>query len=207
MDRADRQKLIMLVLLTILFAYFGWYGVGAFKGVSGLRQEAAKLKTERDQLQTEVQNAQVMVANLDRIRKEREALELQLRELSRRLPTEAESAQVLRSLETQARKAGLTVGAVKRRPSRPQELYVEVPMEVSFSGGYQQLRSFAEEVSKLPRLATLNELTVRTFTPTTTGGKVPEPATESTDSVNAQMVTVVYQARPETLGGPAPVKP
>jgi Tfp pilus assembly protein PilO len=74
-------------------------------------------------------------------------------------------------------------------------------MEVSFSGGYQQLRSFAEEVSKLPRLATLNELAVRTFTPATTGGKVPEP---STDSVNAQMVTVVYQARPETTGAPAP---
>lgn len=204
MDRADRQKLIMLALLIILFAYFGWNGIGAFKGVAGIRAEAAKLKTERDQLQTEVQNAQVMVANLDRIRKEREALELQLRELSRRLPTEAESAQVLRSLETQARKAGLTVGAVKRRPSRPQELYIEVPMEVSFSGGYQQLRSFAEEVSRLPRLATLNELTVRTFTPATTGGKVPEP---STDSVNAQMVTVVYQARPETLGGPEPAKP
>jgi len=199
MDRADRQKVIMLVLLVILFGYFGWYGVAAFKGVSGIRQDAAKL-------QTEVQNAQVMVASLDRIRKEREVLELQLRELSRRLPSEAESAQVLRSLETQARRAGLTVGAVRRRASRPQELYVEVPLEVSFSGGYHQLRRFAEEVSQLPRLATLNELRVQTFTPAATGGKVPEP---SPDSVNAQMVTVVYQARPEAVGGPgpAPAKP
>ena len=101
-----------------------------------------------------------MVANLGRIKREREALEVQLRELSRRLPSEHESAQVLRSVETIAGKSGLTVGQVRRRPNRPQELYVEIPMEVGVGGGYHDLLKFADQLAQLPRLVTLNELKV-----------------------------------------------
>jgi Tfp pilus assembly protein PilO len=148
-----------------------------------------------------------MVQNLDRIRKERQALEVQLQELSRRLPSERESAEVLRNVETLARKAGLAVGQVKRRAPRSQELDVELPVEVGVTGGYQQLRRFSDELSQLPRLATLNELAMKTFSPAN-----PTPGTaaaQSTDTVNVQMVTVVYQAppRPEPAAQPAPAAP
>jgi len=169
MDRADRQKLILIVLVIIIVGYFGYYGVGAFAGVSGLQAEADKLQRERDDLQRQVQNAQAMVANLDRIKKEREALEEQLRELSRRLPGEHESPQVLRSVESLAGRSGLTVGLVKRRPVRPQELYVEIPMEVGVGGGYSDLIKFADQLSQLPRLVTLNEFRVQTRGPAPPG--------------------------------------
>src|SRR5437867_5631291 len=124
MDKAERQKLILLILLIGIVGYFGYYGLGnMFQGVSGLQAEAAKLRRERDDLQQQVESAQRMVANLDRIRKEREALEVQLRDLSRRLPGEHESAEVLRNVESLARRAGLIVSQVRRRPIRPLELY------------------------------------------------------------------------------------
>src|SRR5262249_7406080 len=124
MDRAERQKIILVALLILGVGYFGWAGIGAFGGVRGMLEQTAKLQRDRDDLQQQVRNAQQLVANLGRIKKEREALEAQLRELSRRLPSEHESAQVLRSVETLAGKSGLTVGQVRRRPNRPQELYV-----------------------------------------------------------------------------------
>lgn len=196
MEKADRQKLVLVILLIAIVAYFGYYGVGAFAGVSGLRAEAAKLQRERDDLRQQVQNAQIMVANLDRIKKEREALELQLREISRRLPGEHESAQVLRSVETLARNSALTVVQVRRRPARPQELYVEIPMEVGVGGGYHDLVKFADQLSNLQRLVTLSELRVQT--------RLPAPSAQGTavrdetpGSVNAQLVAVVFQAAPE----------
>ena len=165
--------------------------------MKGFRADAAKLATERDALQTEVSNSRQMVANLDRIKREREALEVQLRELSRRLPTEAESASVLRSVETLAGKSGLTVGQVKRRPNRAQELYVEIPMEVAVGGGYHDLLKFTDQLAQLPRLVTLNEVKVlarqRAGTAPTLGTR---GADMSPGSMRADLVAVVFQATP-----------
>jgi type IV pilus assembly protein PilO len=197
MDRAERQQIILVCLLILGAGYFAWSGIAGFAGVKGLRDETAKLAVERDGLQREVSNAQQMVANLGRIKREREALEVQLRELSRRLPTEHESAAVLRSVETLAGKSGLTVGQVRRRPNRLQELYVEIPVEVGVGGGYHELLKFADQLAQLPRLVTLNEVKVqarqRSGVPAAPGGRGTDLAP---GSMRADLVAVVFQAMP-----------
>jgi type IV pilus assembly protein PilO len=203
MDRAERQKLILLALLIVGVGYFSWAGIGAFAGVRGLREETAKLERERDDLQQQVRNAQQMVANLGRIKREREALEVQLRELSRRLPSEHESAQVLRSVENLAGRSGLAVGQVRRRPSRAQELYVEIPMEVAVAGGYHELLKFADQLAQLPRLVTLSEVRIqgrgRTGAPSTGRGADLSPG-----AMRADLVAVVFQAVPMPAPAAAP---
>ena len=174
--------------------------------MKGLRDETAKLAVERDGLQREVSNAQQMVANLGRIKRERETLEVQLRELSRRLPTEHESAAVLRSVETLAGKSGLTIGQVKRRPNRPQELYVEIPMEVGVGGGYHELLKFADQLAQLPRLVTLNEVKVQARQ--RAGAPAAAPGGRGTDlspgSMRADLVAVVFQAMPVPAAAATP---
>jgi type IV pilus assembly protein PilO len=206
MDRAERQKIILISILIVAVGYFGWFGgLLGFAGVKGLREESAKLELELTKLQRDVRDAKQMVANLDRIKREREALEAQLRELSRRLPSEAESAAVLRSVETLAGQSGLTVGQVRRRPNRPQELYVEIPMEVGVGGGYRDLLKFADQLAQLPRLVTLNEIKVqarqRSGAPAT-GGRGTDL---SPGIVRADLVAMVYQATPAP-GGAAPAQ-
>ena len=215
MDRAERQKVILVIILILGVGYFAWSGLAGFPGVKGLRVEAAKLEVDRDNLQKQVTDAEQLVANLGRIKREREALEVQLRELSRRLPTEHESAAVLRSVESLAGKSGLTVGQVRRRPSRQQELYVEIPMEVGVGGGYHDLLKFADQLAQLPRLVTLNEVKVlarqRSGAPAT-GGR----GTDLTPGVmRADLVAVVFQAipipaaaaTPGAAAAPQPAKP
>jgi type IV pilus assembly protein PilO len=204
MDRAERQKVILVCLLILGVGYFVWSGIAGFVGVKGLRAETAKLEVERNRLQKEVRDAQQMVANLSRIKRERETLEAQLRELSRRLPTEHESAAVLRSVETLAGKSGLMVGQVRRRPNRPQELYVEIPMEVGVGGGYHELLKFADQLAQLPRLVTLHELKVQARQ----RSGVPAAGGRGTDlapgSMRADLVAVVFQAAPMPAAAAAP---
>lgn len=206
MDRQERQQIILIGLLILGVGYFAWSGLAGFPGVKGLRDETAKLAVERDGLQREVSNAQQMVANLGRIKREREALEVQLRELSRRLPTEHESAAVLRSVETLAGKSGLTIGQVKRRPNRPQELYVEIPMEVGVGGGYHELLKFADQLAQLPRLVTLNEVKVQARQ--RGGASAAAPGGRGTDlapgSMRADLVAVVFQAMPVPAAAATP---
>ncbi len=206
MDRQERQQIILIGLLILGVGYFAWSGLAGFPGVKGLRDETAKLAVERDGLQREVSNAQQMVANLGRIKRERETLEVQLRELSRRLPTEHESAAVLRSVETLAGKSGLTIGQVKRRPNRPQELYVEIPMEVGVGGGYHELLKFADQLAQLPRLVTLNEVKVQARQ--RAGAPAAAPGGRGTDlspgSMRADLVAVVFQAMPVPAAAATP---
>jgi Tfp pilus assembly protein PilO len=210
MDRAERQKLILLCLLILGVGWFVYSGIGGFAGVRGLRDDAAKLEMERNNLRTEVSNAQQLVANLGRIKKERETLEAQLRELSRRLPSEAESAAVLRSVETLAGKSGLTVGQVRRRPNRSQELYVEIPMEVGVGGGYHDLLKFADQLAQLPRLVTLNEIRIQArprSAAAAAGAGSGRGADLSPGSMRADLVAVVFQAMPLPTGGATPGGP
>ncbi len=202
MEREELKKLVIVGLAILAVAYVGWNGFGPinWKGVAGLRADAATKAGERRKLETNVQSAQLQVANLDKIRKEREALELQLKEISRRLPSERESAEVLRSVESLTGRSGLTLAGVKRRSVRTQELYAEMPMEIGVGGGYHELVRFADQLSRLDRLVTLSEFQVNRPTP------VPgQPATAivTPGTVKAQMVAVVFQALPE----PAPAVP
>lgn len=203
MDKAERQKVILLVLMCILVGYFGYTGVGVFRGVSGMQADAARLQREREDLQQQVNSATVLVTKLGQIKKEREGLELQLKEISRRLPSEHESPQVLRSVETLAGNSGLTVTQVKRRPGRPQELYVEIPMEVTVGGGYHELVKFADSLSHIPRLVTLNEFRVQ-IRGSTAPGQAPDAAADAAPgTLSARLVAVVFQALPESAPGAA----
>jgi Tfp pilus assembly protein PilO len=202
-------------LLILVVYWVGWNGLGVlgWPGVAALRAETTKLDGERKKLEASVQNAQAQVANLDKIKRERETLELQLKEVSKRLPGERESAEVLRSVESLAGKSGLTLGSVKKRAVRSQELYAELPMEVGVGGGYHELVRFADQLSQLDRLVTLSEFAV-----TRPGSSVPGTRPEATAApgatVRAQMVAVVFQALPEPAlpaapapGAPAPGAP
>src|SRR5262245_54423292 len=153
MERSEMKNLLLMGLLIVAVAYVAWYGFGPLNwpGVASWRADADKLLIERRKLETSVQSAQLQVANLDKIRKEREALELQLREISKRLPGDRESAELLRNVESLAGRSGLTLAGVKRRPTRSQELYAELPMEVGVGGGYQELVRFADQLAQLDR--------------------------------------------------------
>jgi Tfp pilus assembly protein PilO len=198
MERAELKNLVMIGLLIVAVFYVGWYGFGPINwpGVASWRADAEKLLVERKKLETSVQSAQLQVANLDKIRKEREALEVQLKEISKRLPGERESAEVLRSVESLAGRSGLTLAGVKRRPTRSQELYAELPMEVGVGGGYQELVRFADQLAQLDRLVTLTEFGVSRPQPVP-GQPAAAALAPPGATVKAQMVAVVFQALPE----------
>jgi Tfp pilus assembly protein PilO len=205
MERADLKNLVLIGLLIVVVAYVGWNGFAAmgWRGVAALRADAEKSAADRAKLQNSVNNAKLQVANLDKIKKEREALEVQLKEITRRLPGERESAEILRNVESLAGRSGLTLAAVRRRAPRSQELYAELPMEVGVGGGYHELVRFADQLSQLDRLVTLNEFQVTR--PLATPGQ-PTSAAVTPGTVRAQMVAVVFQALPEptpTLPGAA----
>jgi len=196
MDKSQRDKLILCVggiVLCWVVSYFGVPPLG-LAPLATVQAEVAKLRTDRKTLDDSVRNAKAQVEGLEKIKKEREVLEVQLKELSRRLPSEREASQLLRKVEELTLKAGLQLAEVKRRPLRTQELYVEIPMEVGVGGGYRELLKLAEELANLERLVTLSEVAVSR--PAPGYGAPPGPG-----GMVSRLVAIVFQTLPE----PAPV--
>jgi Tfp pilus assembly protein PilO len=194
MEKSQRDKLILCVLGIILCIAVSWWGVPPFglPPLATVQAEVTKLKGESTALTESVNRARAQVDALKDIKKEREVLEVQLKELSRRLPSERETPQLLRKVEELSLKSGLLLTEVKRRPIRAQELYLEIPMEVAVGGGYRDLLKLAEEFSNLDRLVTLSEVAVTR----------PQPSLgqPSPSGVVARLVAIVFQTLPE----PAP---
>jgi len=176
-----RQKILMFVLLIVAVGVV-WY---LYLRPYGDRVEAHQREVR--QLQSEVELRRVQAANLDKVRKERAALEGQLAELLKRLPPEREIPQVLRSVTSLARGAGLTVVGIKRKEGRPQvsPIFVEIPLAVSLQGGYHGLLRFAEQIGQLPRLVTISEFLMK-----------PAPA-DAGFRIQADLVATVFQAPTE----------
>jgi Tfp pilus assembly protein PilO len=218
MDKAELKNVVAIAFAVLVLAWviYSGTGVGAlgWPGITAVKAETTKLQVKRRELQTRVNNAQEAVKNLDKIKQERAALEAQLKEISKKLPGERESAQVLRSVESLAGKSGLTLAGVKRRAVKTQELYAEIPMDVGVGGGYHDLVRFADQLAQLDRLVTLSEFQVQR--PGALGPGQALVAAGPPGSIKANMVAVVFQALPEpnemptaptTPGGPVPARP
>lgn len=182
LSATPRQKILMFVLLLVAVGVV-WY---LYLRPYGDRVEA--YQRDLRQLQTEVELHRVQAANLDKVRKERAALEGQLAELLKRLPPEREIPQVLRSVTSLARGAGLTVVGIKRKEGRPQvnPIFVEIPLEVSLQGGYHGLLRFTEQMGQLPRLVTISQIELKPAQPADAGFRL-----------QADLVATVFQAPTE----------
>ena len=202
MDKAQKQKLILIVLGLLLVGVIYYMGLPplGLPSLPKIQADVAKLRTEERALDQSVKQATAQVAELDKIKKEREILEAQLKEETRRLPSERETPALLRSVETLAGKSGLVIAEVRRRPIRSQELYIEIPLEVGVGGNYRDLLKFAEQLAQLDRLVTLSEvLVVRKEAAAKSGAAAAADGTPGT--VRAQMVAVVFQTLPEAPAG------
>jgi hypothetical protein len=98
----------------------------------------------------------------------------------------------------------LTVGQVRRRPNRAQELYVEIPMEVGVGGGYHELLKFADQLAQLPRLVTLNEVKIQGRARSTAPAGTGRGVDLAPGAMRADLVAVVFQAVPAPAPAAAP---
>ena len=209
MEQQEVKNVVAVGILVAVFAFLIYNGLGmiGWAGISGLKAEADKLQIERKKLEQSVTNAKALVSDLPRIKQERAALEAQLKEISKKLPGERESAEVLRAVESLAGKSGLTLAGVKRRTVRTQELYAEIPMEVGVGGGFYELVRFADQLAQLDRLVTLSEVQIQRPPPPVPGQTAAAAVTAPSGTIRANMVAVVFQALPEPSETPTAATP
>ena len=99
-------------------------------------------------------------AEVERLRRRRDVL-------VGALPAPRDASVLLRELQEIAAQSGLTVEAFALGAVLPRERFEEWPVRLELTGGFHDLTTFLDEVSRLKRIVTVSRMSIRALPPGT----------------------------------------
>lgn len=153
LERPKLQKIGILAATIILLAalYYSFF-------YSPRSDEMAKLadsvEIARNEKATKLQKA----ANLPRLIKDIQRLEMELTKAVAQLPNKKEIADLLRTISAKASQSGLDVLLFRPRVETFQEFYAEVPVDITVKGSFHNTVGFFDEVGRLNRLVNIDNI-------------------------------------------------
>jgi type IV pilus assembly protein PilO len=137
------------------------------------------LSTQIAEKQARLHDLEAERAKLQATLKDREKLKIDLAEVEARfkqattqLPEQKEIPELLRQVSNLGRDSGLEITLFRQQPERLQDLYAEVPVEMSVRGSYHQVALFFEKVRHLDRIVNVSDITIKNPQLTDTGLQV-----------------------------------
>lgn len=150
-----------LLLTVVVCAVAGWaYFLSGFLpfGYQAHQKKAAELRTQQEQLATELEKARRTVGNLPQLEREQKELERKWSQAEQLLPTSKEMPVLLSQITQAGEQAGVEFQMFKPDASRPQEFYNENPVQVEVKGGFHQVGVFLSRMANMSRIVNVSEL-------------------------------------------------
>jgi len=142
-----------LIIFLLVIGYFYVYLPGDDK-VTKLAEEITGVRGDRDK-------KKALSANLPKLQKEAQEWDAKLKAAMAQLPNRKEIPDLLSSLSTKAREAGLEILLFRPRAENFQEFYAEIPVDIVVRGGFFNAVTFFDEVGKLSRLVNIDNIDLK----------------------------------------------
>ncbi len=146
---------LLILLVAVIFAgyWFDW---------RNQVQELDAARQKEQQLRTSFLAKQKQAVNLDAYREQLATIEQEFGEMLKQLPNKSE----MEGLLTDINQAGLGRGLqfVLFKPDQSEtrsEFYAELPISIKLKGNYHDMGAFASDVSQLPRIVTLSNISLK----------------------------------------------
>ena len=141
-------------LLFVIFIFWQYF-------YSATLEEQTKLSEEKDSLETEITQEKRLAMNMPKIREEVKVLDVKLKFALQELPDRKEIPDLLSSISSLAKDAGLEVQLFRPKGEVTKDFYADVPVAVSVQGTYHQVATFFDEVGHLPRIVNIDQIVVK----------------------------------------------
>ena len=154
-ERPTSHKVGIWIATLLFMTFIFWQYL--YKAKS---EEAVKLLEKSENLEQEVINKRRVARNLKKFEREVEELNVKLKFALQELPDKQEIPDLLSSISSLARDAGLEVSLFKPSGERKRDFYAEVPVSVIVTGTFHQVATFFDEVGHLPRIVNINNISI-----------------------------------------------
>ncbi len=141
--------------VLIVVVVLGWFGY-----LSGQQETLERGRTEEQQLR-EAYKAKVRQAiNLEGLMKQKEQINEYVATLEKQLPSKAEMDALLSDINQAGLGRGLQFELFKPGQVLVKDYYAELPISIRVTGSYHDIGSFTSDIAHLPRIVTLNNLSL-----------------------------------------------
>jgi type IV pilus assembly protein PilO len=117
-------------------------------------------KTEQD-LKVVFEKKAKLAVNLEAYEKQLDEMRESFGAMLRQLPNKTEVADLLVDVSQTGLASGLEFELFKPQPEVPREFYAELPITISVIGDYHEFGDFISGVAALPRIVTLNNVSIK----------------------------------------------
>ena len=143
-------------------------------------------KNKEQTLRTEFDFKSSKASNLEAYKQQLEDMKRSFGALLRQLPDKTEIETLLVDISQTAIASGLDIEYFKPEDLAPKEFYAEFPMKIRLTGRYHQFARFVSGVAALPRIVTLQNITI------------DQPKDKKGVLLEMQMMAITYQYMDES---------
>ena len=150
--------IVMLIAVVIIGALFDWKGQWS---------DLQRSKEQESQLRDSFLAKKREAINLDIIKKQLIETQQSFGALLKQLPSKSEMDALLTDINQAGLGRGLQFELFRPGSEQIKEVFTEQPIALKVTGNYDDLGKFTSDISQLPRIVTLNDISI---TPTASGG-------------------------------------
>jgi len=143
----------VMAAVLVLGYFFYW---------SGQFEEQETLAAQEATLRTEYRSKMAQAINLDALEAQQQQVNRYVERLEKQLPSKAEMAALLSDINQAGLGRGLQFELFKPGQVIVKDYYAELPIDIKVTGSYHDIGEFAADMAKMPRIVTLNNLSLTT---------------------------------------------
>jgi type IV pilus assembly protein PilO len=149
------QKAIILAVTIAVLGVLFWYFIyrGLANDVADMNKKVQDNNTEIKQLADIQQQKEYLQANIDEINK-------RIKKYREELPTATEMEQLLVQINDLGTKNGVQIKTLTPKNETAKENYVEVPIDLSFTGSFRYAMKFFYDVTHLDRIVNFGNVSM-----------------------------------------------
>ena len=137
--------------------------IGGFGYLSFLPkfEKIGELEKEYKELSQQLVAAKQKASELDKYRKELAEAEKDFEKVKKFLPEERDIPKLLATVSSSGQEAGLDFLLFEPKKEKKKEFYASIPVAIEVQGTYQNLETFFDKVSRLPRIVNIEKIKIK----------------------------------------------
>lgn len=148
-----RIATVIAVVFVVLFV--GWY----FKWSDQL-DELQRGEADEVQLKAQYKDKLQQAINLEPLKKQKDLVTQYVARLEKQLPSKAEMDALLSDINQAGIGRGLQFELFRPGQVTVRDYYAELPINIRLAGSYHDIAAFTSDIASLPRIVTLNNLSI-----------------------------------------------
>lgn len=148
-------RIFLCLLAAGLIVFAGYYFI-----VKDKNKERDIAASQEVDLRRSFEAKAYEAANLDAYRQQMEEMKESFGALVSRLPTDTEVPGLLEDIDDKGVESRLIIKSIDLKPEVSTEFHIELPINISVTGGYHEFGAFVSGIAGMPRIVTLHDFKI-----------------------------------------------